>query len=137
MFTPPFLCLVAAAAIFRLLSSDANKAFRARLLHLLPRKVMDQHLRILIQQYPNRLTEFRRRVLPYSGLHVIFNAAACLCFVTAIWYFPPSGMQQWDLLFVRYGSVVLVPLAFLADAIRFARTLISTFGRNTPADEAA
>jgi hypothetical protein len=132
--TPPFLFLVAAAAIFRLLSSDANTAFRRRLEGLLPRKVMQDHLRALLKDYPDRLVEFRRRVLPYSGLHVALNAAACACFVSALWYFPPSGMEHWDLVFVRYGSVLLTPVAFLMDAVGFARTLMATFGRASEID---
>ena len=136
MITPPFLCLLAAAAIFRLLSSDAIKAFRAHLARLLPRNVMQDRLRVLKRDFPDRLPLFRRRVLPFSALHVAFDAAACLCFAAAVWYFPPQGMQQWDLLFVRYGSVVLLPIAFLTDVVKFARLLISTFG-HSEADEAA
>ncbi len=137
MMTPPFLFLLAAAGIFRLLSADSNKAFRQRLGRLLPRKVMQEHMRVLLQEYPERLGEFRRRVLPYSALHVGLNAAACLCFSAALWYFPPDGMDQWDLLFVRYGSVLLIPLAFAADAVVFAKMLMSTYSRVPDADEAA
>ena len=132
--TPPFLFLLAAAGIFRLLSADAKKAFRRCLARLLPRKVMQQHLRVLLEDYPERLGEFRRRVLPFFALHVTLNAAACACFVAAIWMFPPSGMSPWDLLFVRYGSVLLVPVAFLADTVWFARILMATFGRGGKLD---
>jgi len=132
--TPPFLFLIAAAAIFRLLSADANKAFRKRLEGLLPRKVMRDHLRALLKDYPERLGEFRRRVLPYSGLHVALNAGACACFVSALWYFPPSGMEHWDMVFVRYGSVLLTPVAFVVDAVGFARMLRATFGRDAEID---
>ncbi len=134
--TPPFLFLVAAAAIFRFLSADANKAFRQRLARLLPRKVMEAHMSALLEDYPERLGEFRRRVLPYSALYVAFNAAACSCFAAALWFFPPSGLEQWDLLFVRYGSVLLTPVAFVADAVSFGRMLMSTYGRNAEADRA-
>ena len=127
--TPPFLHLLAAAGIFRWLSADAKKAFHQSLARLLPRKVMDQHLRALLEDYRERLGEFRRRVLPFFALHVTLNAAACACFVAAVWKFPPSGMMQWDLVFVRYGSVLLIPVAFLADTVWFARILIATFGR--------
>jgi hypothetical protein len=134
--TPPFLCLLAAAGIFRLLSADSNKAFKYRLEKLLPRKVMQEHLRVLLTDYPERAGEFRRRVLPYSGLHVVLNAAACACFAAALWIFPPTGMDHWDLVFVQYGSLVLIPLAFLADAVLFARMLMATFGRDAEADGA-
>jgi hypothetical protein len=136
MMTPPFLFLLAAAGIFRLLSADSNKAFRQRLAGLLPRNVMQEHLRVLVDEYPERLPDFRRRVLPYSALHVALNAAACACFASALWFFPPSQMEHWDLLFVRYGSVLLTPLAFLADAVAFGRVLMSTYSRNPEADEA-
>jgi hypothetical protein len=136
MMTPPFLFLLAAAGIFRLLSADANKAFRQRLASLLPRKVMEQHLRILLEDYPERVAEFRSRVLPFSALYVLFNAVACICLATGLWYFPPSGMEHWDLIFVRYGSVLLTPVAFLADAVAFARMLMATYSRNAEADGA-
>jgi hypothetical protein len=134
--TPPFLCLLAAACIFRYLSSDAMKQFKVRLAHLLPRNVMKEHLQVLMAEFPERLAEFRRRVLPYSAWHVALNAASAICFVCALWYFPPQGMARWDLIFVRYGSVVLTPLAFLGDAILFAKMLIATSGRSAAADEA-
>jgi hypothetical protein len=134
--TPPFLFLLAAAGIFRLLSADANKAFNHRLARLLPRKVMQEHLRVLMADYPERVGEFRRRVLPYSALHVAWNAAACCCFAAALWIFPPTGMARWDLLFVQYGSLVLTPVAFMADAVLFARMLMATFSRDAEADEA-
>ena len=95
---------------------------------------MEQRLRALLQDYPDRLGEFRRRVLPFSGLHLALNAAACACFVAALWYFPPSGMSYWDLLFVRYGSALLIPAAFLFDVVGFARLYRATFGRNAEAD---
>ena len=136
MMTPPFLFLLAAAGIFRLLSADSNKAFRQRLAKLLPRKVMQDRLRVLLEDYPERLVEFRWRVLPFSALHVALNVVACACFVAAVWYFPPTGLERWDLMFVRYGSVLLTPLAFVADAVSFARMLIATFGRNAEADGA-
>jgi hypothetical protein len=125
--TLPFICLLAAAGIFRLLSADANKAFQHRLARLLPRNVMQEHFRVLIQDFPDRLSEFRHRVAPYSALHVLLNAAACACFTAACWFFPPSGMEHWDLLILRYGSVILTPVAFLADVVLFARMLMATF----------
>jgi hypothetical protein len=134
--TPPFLFLLAAAGIFRLLSADSKKAFNQRLARLLPRKVMREHLRVLLMDYPERAGEFRRRVLPYSALHVVLNTAACACFSIALWIFPPIGMAHWDLLFVQYGSLVLTPVAFLADAVLFARMLMATFGRDAQADGA-
>jgi hypothetical protein len=134
--TPPFLFLLAAAGIFRLLSADSNKAFQQRLAKLLPRNVMHEHLRVLLQDFPDRLGEFRRRVLPFSALHVAFNAMACGCFVAALWYFPPTGMEHWDLVILRYGSVLLTPLAFVADAVSFARMLMATFGKDAEADGA-
>ena len=134
--TPPFLFLLAAAGIFRLLSADAKRAFDARLAGLLPRKVMQEHMRALLQEYRDRLSEFRRRVAPYSALHVVFNAAACGCFASALWFFPPSGMAHWDLVFVRYGSLVVTPVAFLADAVMFARMLMATYAEDAEADGA-
>jgi hypothetical protein len=134
--TPPFLFLLAAAGIFRLLSSDAKKAFNQRLAKLLPRKIMQQHLRILIQDYPDRLPEFRRKVMPFSALNVLLNAAACSCFAAATWFFPPSGMAQWDLVFVRYGGLLLIPVALAADLVLFARMWMSTFSREAEADGA-
>jgi hypothetical protein len=131
--TPPFLCLLAAAGIFRLLSADANKTFYQRLARLLPRNVMQDHLRVLLQDFPERLSEFRHRVAPYSALHVLLNTAACGCFAAACWFFPPNGMPHWDLVFVRYGSVLLTPVAFLADVVLFARMLMATFARDAEA----
>ncbi len=134
--TPPFLCLLAAAGIFRLLSADSIKAFNQRLKMLLPRKVMQDHLRVLLAEYPDQVVEFRQRVLPYSALHVALNAAACACFAAALWIFPPVGMAHWDLVFVQYGSLVLLPVAFTADAVLFARMLMATFGRGAEVDGA-
>ena len=127
--TPPFLFLMAAAGVFCLLAADAKKTFHLRLAGLLPRKVMQDHLQALLEDYPERLGDFRWRVLPFSALHVGMTAVACACFAAAMWYFPPAGMSHWDLVFVRYGSVLLTPLAFLADAVAFARMLMTTFGR--------
>jgi hypothetical protein len=135
--TPPFLCLLAAAAIFRYLSSDAHKAFRARLVSLLPRNVMRDHLRVLQLEFPDRLGKFRRSVLPFSALHVLLNAAACLCFIAAVWFFPPIKMQKWDLLFVRYGSVAITPVALAVDLIAFGKLLASSFGHPGEANGAA
>jgi hypothetical protein len=134
--TPPFLCLLAAAGIFRLLSADANKTFKQRLARLLPRNVTHNHLRVLIDEFPDRLSEFRFRVAPYSALHVLLNATACTCFAASCWYFPPSGLAHWDLLFLRYGSVLLMPVAFLADVVLFARMLMATFAGGAEADGA-
>jgi hypothetical protein len=134
--TPPFLLLLAAAGIFRFLSADSKKAFNQRLIALLPRNIVENHLQVLREDFPDLLGEFRRRVLPYSALYVILNAAACVCFIAALWFFPPSGMEHWDLLFVRYGSLVITPIAFLADVVLFARMLMATFGRDAEADEA-
>ena len=127
---------MAAAGIFCLLAADANKAFRHRLARLLPRKVMREHLRVLLEDYPGRLGEFRRRVLPFSALHLGLNAAACACFVAALWFFPPGGMVHWDLVFVRYGSLLLTPVALLADVVSFARLLMATFVKDAEADGA-
>jgi hypothetical protein len=134
--TPPFLLLLAAAGVFRLLSADSRKSFDQRLARLLPRNVMRDHLRVLLEEFPDRVSEFRRRVMPHSALHVLFNAAACACFTAALWFFPPVGMAHWDLIFVRYGSLLLMPVAFLADAILFARMLMATFARDAEADGA-
>ena len=135
--TLPFLCLLAAAGIFRYLSSDAMKRFRLRLVALLPRNVMERHMRVLLEEFPDRVGEFRRRVLPYSAAHVGYNAAAALCFVSALWFFPPNGMQYWDLIFVRYGSLLLMPLAFAGDVLLFMRMLRATARRGGEADGAA
>ena len=134
--TPPFLLLLAAAAGFRILSADSRRIFQQRLERLLPRNVVSEHLRVLTEEFPDLLGEFRRRGLPYSALHLFFNMAACLCFTGALWYFPPSGLERWDLMFVRYGSLLLIPVAFVADAVIFARMLVATFGRGAEADGA-
>jgi hypothetical protein len=135
--TPPFLLLLAAAGIFRFLSADCNKTFRNRLARLLPRNVAEDHLRVLIQEFPDRLAEFRRRAVPFSTLHVALNAASCICFVAALWYFPPSAMQHWDLIFMRYGSLVLTPVAFIADVVLFTRMVMASFSRGAEAGGAA
>jgi hypothetical protein len=132
--SPQFLFLMAAAGILRFLSADSKKAFNERLRRLLPRKVMRDHMRALMEDYPEHLREFRRRVLPFSALHVGLNAAVAACFVTAVWSFPPGGMEHWDLVFVQYGSLFLTPVALLADVVLLARTLMATYGRNAEAD---
>jgi hypothetical protein len=129
MMTPPFLLLVAAAAIFRWLSSDAKKLYDHRLASLLPRNVIRHHLRVLMRDFPDRLGQFRRYALPHSALHVLWNAAAAACFTAALWYFPPMGMAHWDLIFVRYGSILITPLAFLMDFVGFIRLALSAFSR--------
>jgi len=136
MITPPFLLLLAAAGIFRLLSADAMKTFHQRLARLLPRNVTEKHFRVLRADFPERLGNFRRRALPFSALHLALNLAACACFVAAVWFFPPGGMSHWDLVFVRYGGVLLTPVAFLADLVSFARMLLATYGRDAEADGA-
>jgi hypothetical protein len=45
-------------------------------------------------------------------------------------------MEHWDLLFVRYGSILLIPAAFLVDVVAFARMLMATFGRDAEVDGA-
>ncbi|HEX4085741.1 MAG TPA: hypothetical protein VHY22_12575 [Chthoniobacteraceae bacterium] len=134
--TPPFLLLLAAAGLFRLLSSDSKAAYTQRLARLLPRNVMQDHLRVLTQEFPARLGEFRRKALPRYALHVLWNAAACACFAVALWFFPPAGMQHWDLIFVRYGSIVLTPVAFLMDLVGFVRLANSAVNRSAAPDEA-
>jgi hypothetical protein len=136
MMTPPFLCLLAAAGIFRFLSSDAKKAFLARLAAMLPRNVMQGHLRVMVEEFPERLAGFRRCVLPFSAAHLLLNTAACACFAAAVWYFPPGGMERFDLLFVRYASVLITPIALLTDLVIFGRMLMSTFGGDAEADGA-
>lgn len=135
--TPPFFFLLAAAGIFRLLSSDSQKAFNNGLSKMLPRNVMERHWQVLQGEFPDRLGEFRRRVLPFSALYVALNAAACICFASALWFFPPTGMAHWDLVFVRYGSLLITPVAFLVDAVGFGRMWFATFVRAGAADEAA
>ncbi len=90
---------------------------------------MQAHLRVLLAEFPDRIAEFRSRVLPFHAIHVMMNVAACACFAAALWMFPPTGMQHWDLLFVQYGSLFLLPVAFLADAFLFARMLLATFSK--------
>jgi hypothetical protein len=131
--SPPFLLLLGAAAIFRYLSADANKAFKARLASLLPRSVVQEHLRVLAREYPDRLGEFRRRVVPWHGLHVLLNAAACGCFIPALWFFPPSGLDDLALGFLRYGSLLLAPVAFLMDIYTLTRMIMATFGSDAEA----
>ena len=133
---PPFLLLLAAAGLFRFLAADANKTFHRRLTRLLPRKVLRNHLEMLLDQYTDRLAEFRRRVLPFSAVRIAFDTAACACFACALWFFPPAGMEQWDLFFVRYGSLLLVPVAFIVDLIALTRLFKATFRRDVEPDGA-
>ena len=121
-----FLMLLVAACILRFLASEAKRAFSKRLVNLLPRKIVHSHLKML-RQYPQDLPNFRARVLPFSALQIAFNALSCVCFVTAIWCFPPTMISSWDLLFMRYGSLLIVPLAFLVDVVAFTRLFLRTF----------
>ena len=120
-----FLMLVAAACIFRFLASEAKRVFAKRLTDLLPRKVVNEHLSAL-RNFPEHFPLFRSRVLPFSALQIVFNALSCACFIAALWFFPPSALSTWDLRFMRYGSLFVVPLAFVFDVVVFARLFLST-----------
>jgi hypothetical protein len=131
-----FLLLIAASAICRFVSWDAGNAFKARLARMVPRNVMEDHMRVLLEEFPDRLPEFRRRVAPCAAMQVMLDTAACACFAAACWFFPPHGMQHWALALVRYGSVLITPVAFVADVVSFARMFLGTYGRNAEVDGA-
>lgn len=121
-----FLMLLVAAGIFRYLALEAKRGFLSRLELLLPRNAMSEQLTVLFDQFPEQIPAFRRRVLPLSALQILLNTLSCICFVVALWWFPPAALSSWDLLFMRYGSLLVVPLAFLLDVWAFLRLLIST-----------
>jgi hypothetical protein len=129
-----FLMLIAAACVFRYLSAEAKRVFTCRLTGLLPRKVLSEHLAVL-RNYPQHFPIFRSRVLPFSALQIAFNTFSCMCFVVALWYFPPAALSSWDLFFIRYGSLLIVPIAFVFDLVAFARLFWVTLSVNEELDE--
>ncbi len=131
---PSFLMLLAAAGILRYLAVQAKRTFHQRLGRLLPRNVTSQHVAVLIEQFPQQIPQFRWRVLPFSALHIFLNATSCAAFVVALWWFPPSAMSDWDLFFMRYGSLLIVPAAFLFDVWSFARLFLLTLIRRDEFD---
>lgn len=131
----PLLFLCVATGIFWFLAQEARQAFAARLASLLPRTVVERHLQVLLREFRQCLPEFRRRALPLSALHIVYNAAACGTLMTALWYTPPAGLPPGVLFFLRYAGAVVVPLAFVADVVLFARVLTATFARPLPCEE--
>lgn len=123
--TPSFLMMIGAACILRFLAAEAKRAFAKRLAGLLPRNVMEEHLNAL-REFPQHYPVFRARVLPFSALQIACNAASCICFVAALWYFPPSALSETNLYFMRYGSMLVVPAAFLFDVFVFVRLFCTT-----------
>jgi len=117
--------VIGAACILRFLAAEAKRAFALRLAGLLPRNVMDEHLNAL-RKFPQHYPIFRTRVLPFSALQIAFNAASCACFVAALWFFPPSALSEGNLFFMRYGSLLIVPAAFLFDVFVFVRLFCRT-----------
>lgn len=130
-----FLLLLAAAGLLRFLAEDAHKAFQRRLASSLPRSVTERHLQVFLREFHQHFGEFRRQTLPFSALQIALNAAACGLFVFAVWYAPPAMLPAWALAFLRYASVVVVPAAFVADAVGFARVLAATFTHPLSAGE--
>lgn len=129
-----FLMLMAAAGILRYLAVEAKRTFGKRLENLLSRKVAKGHLAAL-REYPQHFSLFRWRVLPFSALQIVFNALSCVCFIVGLWLFPPAALSSWDLLFMRYGSLLIVPLAFLVDVFIFARLFWVTLAAKNEADQ--
>ena len=129
-----FLMLVAAACILRCLAAESKRIFTSRLADLLPRKVLREHLNAL-REYPQHFPIFRSRVLPFSALQIAFNALSCACFIAALWCFPPAALSSWDLFFMRYGSLLVVPIAFLFDLVVFARLFWATLSPSDELDE--
>jgi hypothetical protein len=131
---PNFLMLITAACILRYLAASAKRVFASRLAELLPRKVLKEHLSAL-RDYPQHFPIFRWRVLPFSALQIAFNALSCSCFIAALWCFPPAALSSWDLFFMRYGSLLIVPIAFLFDLVAFGRLFWVTLSDRDELDE--
>jgi hypothetical protein len=129
-----FLMLMAAAGILRYLAIEAKRTFGKRLENLLPHKLSKSHLAVL-REHPQHFSLFRTRVLPFSALQIVFNALSCVCFIAGLWLFPPSALSSWDLLFMRYGSLLIVPLAFVVDVFIFARLFWVTLTGKNEADQ--
>ena len=129
-----FLMLVVAACILRFLAAESKRIFVSRLASLLPRKVIKEHLTAL-REYPEHFAIFRARVLPFSALQIAFNALSCASFIVALWCFPPTALSSWDLFFMRYGSLLVVPIAFLFDVVVFVRLFWATLATSNELDE--
>lgn len=127
--------MVGAACILRLLAAEAKRAFAVRLAGLLPRNVVREHLSAL-REFPQHYPIFRARVLPFSALQIACNAASCACFVAALWFFPPAALSEGSLIFMKYGSLLIVPAAFVFDVFVFVRLFCTTLTVTANKDEA-
>ena len=131
----PLLFLCVATGIFWFLAEEARQAFAARLASLLPRTVVERHLQVLLREFRQACRSSAAGLFPFSALHIVYNAAACGTLCLALWYTPPAGLPPGVLFFLRYAGAVVVPLAFVADVVLFARVLTATFARPLPCEE--
>jgi len=121
--------LLSAAAIFGFMAYSAKKAFALRVANIVPRNVVSDHLNILLREFPQHHSEFRSRALPLYAAHLALNTMACGVVLVAAWTFPTGIMSDFDLLVLRWGGLVIVPIAFVMDSVGFFRVLARSFVR--------
>jgi hypothetical protein len=120
-----FLFLVLAALVFRYLAFQANTAFVERLTRLLERNPSRRRLVAALKDHPERLAEFRARVLPLAARQLGLDSASCILLILAIYVFPPSVIGVHDLANLQWTSVVVVSLAMLVEGFWFVRTCVA------------
>jgi hypothetical protein len=127
----PFLMMLLAAGILRYLAFEAKRNYHVRLAKLLPRNIVKHHFSVLTADYRDCLAAFRSSVLPLAGFQLVLNALSCAVFVGALWIFPPAALAEWDLMFIRYGGLAILPPALVIDALAFCRLFHATQSRNS------
>src|SRR5438309_1927341 len=111
-----FLMLLAAAAIFRFLAVRARSAFKFGLTKLVPPKLRVLPASVgLLLDFPEELRVFRRAVLPLAALESLLNAASCAVVAATLWLCPPARIGSGDLDLLKHASLIILPLAALAD----------------------
>lgn len=135
--TLSFIMLILAAGIVRYLAMEAKRAYTRRVASLLPPNIPDVSVQTLLKNHPEHRPAFRRNALPFSALQILFNALACSVFVAALWVFPPALLSDWDLFLIRYGGLLIVPIALVVDLALFARLLLATLSRQQEPDKEA
>lgn len=115
---PAFLLTLLAALIFRYLASQVRGQFRARLFVLLRRPLQRGRLISILREHPERMPEFRSRLLPLMATQVALDALACGVFVFALFVFPPAKFGPSDLALIHRGSVLIVAAAMAVEVFQ-------------------
>jgi hypothetical protein len=119
--TLSFFLLLVSSVTFSYLGAQAKRTFHARVCGLLPRNVMRDHLKVLFSEFPDRLPDFRARVLPLRAGRLVFDALSCILLLVALWLFPPAFLRGFDLSVLRFAGLGLVTVACAVDTAAFCK----------------